>query len=498
MDEHAQRATIDFLSQSVTHGAPAGTAVEVVRTHASLVFLCGDSALKLKRAIAYSYLDYSTPERREAACREELAINQRIAPQLYLAVRAVTREPHGLALDGSGPAVDWVVAMRRFPDDALFDRIAARGALTPALITQLVAEVLAFHAAAEQTRRYGGAAAVAALIAGNDANLRKHGFDADRVARLRETQCAALDRIGALLERRREMGHVRHCHGDLHLGNVCLWQGTPTLFDAIEFDPTLSRIDVLYDLAFLLMDLWRRNLRDFASAVLNRYLDGSDEADGLATLPLFLSIRAAIRAHVAAAADKQAEAAAYFDLALTLIEPQPPRLIAVGGLSGTGKSTLAAGLAPHFGSAPGARVLRSDVVRKRLFGAAPGARLRPQAYSEAASEQVFAVLQTQAAAALRAGYAVVLDAVAARPEQRQAFAAVAQAAGVPFAGLWLEAPVDTLERRIGARRDDVSDATVEVLHQQLDYELGAINWIRLPADGAPADVLAAACAALGR
>jgi uncharacterized protein len=496
MDAATQRDAIAFLSRPETHGVPAGTRVDVVRTHASIVFLCGDGALKLKRAVRYSYLDYSTAARREAACRAELAINRRTAPALYLAVRPVTRGPGGLALNGTGEAIDWVVAMRRFPDAALFDRMAVRGALTAALMSRLAAVVVGFHAGAERTDRHGGRAQVDTLIDGNHANLLRSGVDPERVAALSAAQRAAVSRIGPLLDRRRAAGHVRHCHGDLHLGNICLWQGEPTLFDAIEFDPAISHIDVLYDLAFLLMDLRHRALDHFAALVFNRYLDAADEFDGLAALPLFLSIRAAIRAHVAAAAGKQADVLGYFELAETLMRPVPARLVAIGGLSGTGKSTLAAALAPEFGPAPGARILRSDVTRKRLFGVASHERLPAAAYSPAAAERVFAALNAEAATALRAGYAVILDSVAARPEQRQAFAATAQAAGVPFTGLWLEAPVATMEQRIVGRRDDVSDATVAVLRQQLGYDFGAIDWRRVPSGGDPAEVLVAARQAL--
>jgi uncharacterized protein len=491
MDEAEQRDVITLLSRPESYGAP-GEVVEVVRTHASIVFLCRETALKLKRAVRYSYLDYSTPALREAACREELTINQRIAPVLYLAVHPITRETDGhLALDGSGEPVDWVVAMRRFPDDALFDRMAVRGALTPALVLRLADAVLRFHGRATPSTRYGGTSAVAALIDSNALNLARGGFDRDRIAALSASHRTILQRVGGLLDWRRANAFVRQCHGDLHLGNICLYGGEPTPFDAIEFDQGLATIDVLYDLAFLLMDLLHRDRADFASLVFNRYLDAAPQDGGLAALPLFLSIRAAIRAHVNAAAGKP-DAGSYFDLANRLIEPVPARLIAIGGLSGVGKSTLAAALASELGLSPGARVLRSDIVRKRLFNVAPTDRLPEHAYSDATTRRVLAALQEESRQTLAAGYAVILDSVAAHQDQRHAFAALARNAGVPFTGLWLEAPRDTMERRIAARRDDVSDATVEVLRRQLDYDLGPIDWIRVDAENDPAATLAVA------
>lgn len=489
MSESDQNETVAFL----TRGAE-----QVIRTHASVVFLRGEQAFKLKRAVRYTYLDYSSLERRRVACEAELAINRRIAPALYEAVVPVCRGADGaLSLGGDGKPVDWVVVMRRFADAALLDRMAERGILTPTLMRALADTIAAFHAEAAPMRDFGGAAATRRLIDDNMVSLAK-GFPADRVAALRVAQHAAIDAVAAALDRRREQGHVRRCHGDLHLGNICLHDGEPTLFDAIEFDPAISNIDVLYDLAFLLMDLRHRRLEALANLVFNAYLDSADELDGLAALPLFLSLRATIRAHVNVALDRPDPAAAYLALAETIMRPVPPRLVAVGGLSGSGKSTLAAGLAPGIGIAPGARVLRSDVTRKRLFGVPPTTRLGPEGYTEAVNDRVFGDLREQAALALAAGYSVVLDAVAVRPEQRAAFAAVAAHAAVPFTGLWLEAPAETMEQRIERRRGDASDATVAVLRLQQDRDPGAMDWIRLNSGGTPTAVLAEATKYLAR
>lgn len=488
MEVESQADVIAFLSRG---------AERVLRTHASLVFLRGDRAFKLKRAVRYSYLDYGTAELRRAACEAELAINRRIAPSLYLAVRPVTRAADGtFALAGAGPPVDWLVEMRRFADDALFDQMAERGALTASLMGDLTEVVIAFHAAAAVAPAHGGRAAIGRLVDGNVENLIQAGFAAARIDGLQARQRAALVQVGELLDRRRAAGRVRQCHGDLHLGNICLYEGRPTLFDAIEFDPAIAHIDVLYDLAFLLMDLRHRKLDDFANLVFNRYLDGTDEAGGLPALPLFLSLRATIRAHVSAIVGKAEAARSYFDLAEALLQPVAPRLVAVGGLSGSGKSTVALALAPEIGIPPGARVLRSDVVRKRLLGVAPTTRLGAEGYSEAVTARVFAGLCRAAGEILATGYSVIIDSVAARPEQRAAFAAAAKQAGVPFTGLWLEAPVETMERRIGARRGDVSDATVDILRMQRGHDLGAIDWARVDAGGDLAAVLAAARAHL--
>ena len=496
-----QEETIAFLARPESYG-PGVAEVARIDTHASAVFLAGQRVYKLKRAVRFSYLDYSSPELRRRACEREVKLNRRTAPDLYLGVVPVTRGPSGLELGGEGEAVDWLVEMSRFDEAGLFDRMAAQGLLNERLMRDLADRVAEFHAAAEVDRAAGGAAAMAKVISGNDLNLRSAGatFAPGKVDRLRDASNEALERLTALLDRRRESGHVRLCHGDLHLRNICLFRGRPTLFDCVEFSDELARIDVFYDLAFLIMDLRHRRLDRFANQVFNRYLDRREEADGLAAMPLLLSLRAAIRAHTgAAAAARQRdpeeaailrrEIASYLDEALAFLAPAAPVLVAVGGLSGTGKSSLAYALAPELGRAPGARVLRSDVLRKRLMGAAPETRLAPAAYGPETTLRVYAGLRTEAAAAVASGQAVVADAVFLREKERDAIAGVARAAGVPFLGLWLEAPPEVLESRIAARRDDASDATLSVLRMQGRQVAGRIAWQRLDASPGRPDLV---------
>lgn len=495
----AQDEVIAFLTDPRTHG---GAEVARIDTHGAIVVLAGDRAYKLKRAVRFPYMDFSTLALRRRAAEAELALNRRTAPTLYLAVEPVTRTPSGaLAMGGVGPAVDWLVVMRRFDQEALFDRLAAKGALDARLMRELADAVLRFHAAAEPRPDHGGAAGIARVVAGNDQALREAGravFPQDKVAALKRASEAMLARKAALLEARRERGLVRHCHGDLHLGNICLFEGRPTLFDAIEFNEEIACVDVLYDFAFLLMDLDHRALRRLANLGFNRYLsDGARDGElgdlgGLAALPLFLACRAGVRAQVSAAAataqpDQRAarrlvEAArSYLDLALAYLAPPQPRLVAIGGLSGAGKSTLAQALAPDLGAAPGALVLRSDVIRKHLAGRDELSRLGPASYTPEASARVFETIRERARVALAAGQAVIADAVYGRMQERAMIESVARELGVRFDGLWLEAPAAVLKARVAARSGDASDATREVVRQQLGSPLGQIGWARLDA-----------------
>lgn len=482
-----QREIVAFLERPQTYGTR--DPVERIDTHISHVFLAGARAYKLKRAVKFPYVDFSTRELRHRYALAEVALNRRTAPQLYLGVMPVKRAAGGLALgamDENGDALDWLVVMRRFGQDRLLDALARAGKLTRAIAAELAEEIAAFHAKAEPAFGYGGRDAMESVALGNLAEIRKHTpgiFPPDKVVALDRGWAAALDAVGPLLDRRRQDGKVRRCHGDLHLRNICLIDDKPTLFDAIEFSAEFASIDLLYDLAFLLMDMVHRDLGDLANLVLNTYLSAADDYGGIAALPFFLSCRAGVRAHVAAAANPQApdEPRAYLDLAQKFLAPTRPALIAIGGLSGTGKTTVALGLAPALDAPPGAVVLRSDLTRKRLAGVHPLTRLPADAYTEAETARVYDRLIADARTVLAGGRGVIVDAMFARPEQRAALAAVARAAGVPFAGLWLETSPETRRARIGARTHDASDATADLVTQQEAYDIDPLDWPRIEA-----------------
>ena len=499
-----QDEVIRFLADPATHG---DTKVDHVETHGAHVFLAGDEALKIKRAVAYDYMDFSTLDARERMLRRELDLNQSAAPEIYRDVVPVTREGDGLAIDGGGTPVEWVLRMHRFPEGAELSEVVARGDFTDDLAEELGHVVSRYHAKAPK-REGDGAELIGAIVSELDSvfDRMRDRLGADRVTRFSERAHADLDSVGSLLSRRGREGRVRRCHGDLHLRNLVLIDGRPVPFDALEFDETLGTCDILYDLAFLVMDLQHRQGGHAANIVLNAWLfdqQGTEDA-GLVALPLFMAMRAGIRAMVevqtgAAAHDEQtahANGRAYLDYALDVLEAAPPRLLSVGGLSGTGKSTLARRLAPMIGRAPGAVHLRSDLERKALFGAGPQERLPDDAYTEKAGRAVYDRMLERAETILGAGQSVLLDATFLSAQERDSAAALARQMGVRCSGLWLEAPRTTLTRRVTERRGDASDADAAVVKKQTERDVGKLNWARLDTSGRLEDTVGRAVALL--
>ncbi|MGN6461923.1 MAG: AAA family ATPase [Pseudolabrys sp.] len=507
-DPQGQDAVIAALSDPAFHG---GAAVDVIETHAAMVFLAGNRALKIKRAVRFPFLDYSTLRLRRAACEAELRVNRVFAPQIYRRVVAITHDRCGkFTLDGDGPTAEWAVEMQRFDPDETFDRIAEREGIDEPTARALADAVLAAHARAPAMQADRWLAALREYLTQNDDAFieRSDLFDVAAVRALSRRSRETLDALRPLLRQRGRDGFIRRLHGDLHLGNIVRLNGAPVLFDAIEFDEWVATGDVLYDLAFLLMDLWARDLPLAANQIFNRYLQHAREPshlDALAALPLFLSLRAAIRAKVTAARltsahardpEIAAQAKHYFRLACDFIAPRKPALIAVGGLSGTGKSLLARALCAEIGPAPGAVLLRSDVARKNLSAVPETQRLPATAYTQKITRRVYDGLLEQAGRVLAAGHSVLVDAVFAQPQERAQIDAVAQDRTCRHVGLFLEADLATRMKRVGARIGDASDADAAVVQRQSSYDLGRLTWRRIDASGTPDDTLNAARTAL--
>jgi aminoglycoside phosphotransferase family enzyme/predicted kinase len=505
----SQEAVLAYLASPSTHGTRE---VERIDTHISTVFLAGDRALKVKRAVRYPFLDYSTLAKRKAACAAELAVNRRFAPQIYYGIVPITREPDGrLAIAGKGRPVEWAVDMRRFDEERTLDRLADAGEIDAALADALGREIAAAHREAPIIDAAPWIEALSSYLDRNATAFRAMPdlFAAAEIDALDRLSRASLARIRPLLIERGRLGLIRRGHGDLHLGNIALIDGKPVAFDAIEFDPVIASGDVLYDLAFLLMDLIERGLRAAANIVLNRYLIETQrvhDLDALCALPLFLSLRAAIRANVTAARMAAADAGgrppsaqaaqAYFALARGLIVTAPPVLVAVGGLSGTGKSVLARALAPELEPPPGAVVLRSDVERKALFAISETEKLPPAAYDRKVTAKVYGLLADKARRVIEAGHSAIVDAVYAEERERAAIRTVAAEAGSRFRGIYLVADLATRLARVGSRARDASDADQAVARRQEDHDLGRLDWTRIDASGTPAAMVARAKAAL--
>jgi aminoglycoside phosphotransferase family enzyme/predicted kinase len=504
-----QEPVFAFLADPATHG---GHPVRRIDTHAAVVFLAGDRVLKVKRAVRFPFLDYSTLERRRHFCAREIEVNRRFAPELYRGVVAIGRAPDGtLSIGEDGEPVEYAVEMARFDEAKTLDHLAESSGIGEQLADDLGRSVVAAHRDAPAIEPEPWIAALNSYREQDTAAFRAlpELFAPDDVQALDHMAREACVRLAPLLRARGRAGLVRQLHGDLHLGNIVLCDGRPVLFDAIEFDPLVASGDVLYDLAFLLMDLVQRGLALPANIVLNRYLADArrrDDLDGLAALPFFQSIRAAIRAKVtaarldhAAASEREAIAAlarSYFALACDLLKPARPTLVAIGGLSGTGKSRLGRLLAPTLAPAPGAVILRSDVVRKARFDVAETDKLPAGAYTADVTAGVYAALTTDMQRAVAAGYSVIVDAVFAHAEERDALRDAAGSCGINLHGLFLTADLETRLARIGSRGADASDADAEVARGQQSYELGAMDWIPVDASGTPDETLERARVAL--
>jgi aminoglycoside phosphotransferase family enzyme/predicted kinase len=477
---------VDRLGEPRCFPHPAAR-IERIETHISWVVLAGDFAYKLKKHLDLGFLDFSTLAKRRAACEDEVRLNRRLAPDLYLDVVAITGTADAPRIGGTGPPLEYAVRMRRFDREQELDRMLAAGTLTPEHIDELARLVARFHAAAPVGSAADPWGTPAIALANALANFEhvlalEQGPDiATRIAALKAWTRDTHARLAPLLEQRQRDGFVRECHGDLHLANMVLHAGRVVVFDCIEFNPALRWTDVMAEIAFTVMDLRHRGRPDLAQRFVNDYLEETGDYSGLGVLPFFLVYRAMVRAKVAAiraAQPKDAAAAArdhasfrsHLALAEAFARPWRTAIVITSGLSGSGKSFLAAKLA-----ATGDWIrLRSDVERKRLAGlqgrddshSAVGAGL----YANGASERTYARLAELAADIVAAGFPVIVDATFLTRAQRRMFRDLAAALRVPFAILAPQVSASRMRERVVARKaaaTDPSEATVAVLDRQL-------------------------------
>jgi uncharacterized protein len=434
---------------------------EVVETHISWVLLAGDSAWKLKKPVRLPFVDYGTLARRLHCCAEEVRLNRRLAPSVYLGVVRITGPAAAPEIDGAGETLDYAVHMRRFPQAALFSERALAGTLEPALVDRLAQRIAAFHLGAAPCTDTPAVSLSQRALAALDGALPLLP-PADQAA-LRRWVAAQAQSVDALWAARRAAGHARDVHGDLHLSNILALDDDVAAFDCIEFDPALRCIDVIEEVAFTLMDFAACGQPAPGWRFLDEWLQRTGEYEGLPGLPLCLVYRALVRALASHLREPfGADARRYAGQALDWSAPAHPRLVITCGLPGSGKSFASQQLLER----EGAIRIRSDVERKRLHGLDPLADSRASGvalYTPQATQRTYARLFELADLLLRAGLDVVLDAAFLRTQERRAARAVAQAAAVPFAILACEAPDAVLRERLLARRGDASEADVAVL-----------------------------------
>jgi aminoglycoside phosphotransferase family enzyme/predicted kinase len=464
--------------------------VRLAETHISWVLLTGEYAYKIKKPLRLSFLDYSTLERRQALCEEEVRLNRRHAPGLYLGVSAITGSAAAPRVDGAGPVLEHAVRMRQFDASDELAALLAAGSVTDADMTALGEDIAGFHDVADPAPMegtFGDPDRVHRVTLDNFAELRRLPEAAPWLARLDALESRLtllLERDRSLMIARRGEGRVRECHGDLHCGNVVRWQGRLTPFDGIEFEPGLRYIDVVNDVAFLTMDLAERGHAALRRAVLQAWREALGDCDGLPLLPYYEAYRALVRAKVAALRALQEDPGSparagtvatcerYLDWAIARVRERRPSLLLTCGLSGSGKTWLARQLGPRLG----ALHLRSDVERKRLAGLAPheDSRSAPDAgiYTREFNDRTYARLHECAAACLAAGEHVIVDAAFLRRHERQRFLTLAEENDSPAAIVHCRAPESVLRQRVAARsaaRTDASEAGLDVLLRQPGY-----------------------------
>ncbi len=445
----------------------------VIETSCATVVLKGNEAFKVKKSVDFGFLDFSTADKRREALLRELQFNRRAAPDIYREV---------IAIDGES-----VLVMRRFDTAAVLgEQSLGREDWSPDLnLMQDLGEAIAeFHAQSPVCHDDNHLNNIKYTIDSNRKNIslfeNQLGTDVEAYeAEILATYEALRPDINA----RFKAGRMRHCHGDLHLGNILIEDGKPVLFDCIEFNEHLMQVDVLYDLAFLLMDLWVRGHRTAANRVMNAWMDRAARLEGeaglyegLKLLPLYMSARAGVRCHVVANTGEMDKARQYLEAARQFLRPVEATISAVGGLSGSGKSTYSRAFAANKGRAPGGVILRSDELRKRLWNWPAYEALPAEAYRNEESVRVHAHMFALGRTAAGAGQAVIFDATFRDSALRNQAEAVASTAGVAFDGTWLDVGPAIRAERVGARRRDVSDATVEIAAAQEGIDPATISW----------------------
>jgi uncharacterized protein len=471
---------IQQMMQPEFYPHPVQSPIQLIQTHVSYVLLTGDYAYKLKKPVNFGFLDYSTLEKRQHFCQEELRLNQRCAPELYLEVLAIAKTNGRFALNGTGEPADYTVKMRQFPQEGLLANLYSHGQLTAERLQELAQVIAQFHhstASNEYIRSFGEPAKVREAIDENFQQTEKYIGNPQTQAQFDETR-AYNDRLFAeeshLFVERMQRDRIRECHGDLHLDNICLWNDRLWLFDCIEFNEPFRFVDVMYDIAYIIRDLEARDRPDLSTVFLNAYIEATGDWEGLQVLPFYVNRQAYVRAKIVSfllddpavpAADKQQAqetAASFYRLAWKYSQPRQGRLTLMAGLSGSGKSTTARALACHTGAIH----IRSDAVRKHLGGIPLDQRGSDALYSPEMTQKTYDRLLDLGILLAKRGYPVILDAKYDRQSLRAPVVAIAQAQQIPLQIIHCDAPLSVLSDRLHHRTGDIADATADLLPKQ--------------------------------
>ncbi|HEY9642688.1 MAG TPA: AAA family ATPase [Coleofasciculaceae cyanobacterium] len=480
MTDSVLPALIQQMMQPEFYPHPVQSPIQLIQTHVSYVLLTGDYAYKLKKPVNFGFLDYSTLEKRQHFCQEELRLNQRCAPELYLEVLPIAEADGHFYLNGTAEPVDYTLKMRQFPQEGLLANLYSQGKLTTDRLQELARVIARFHqttASNDYIRSFGEPAKVREAIDENFQQTEKYIGGPQTQTQFDETR-AYNDRLFAeeshLFVERMHADRIRECHGDLHLDNICLWNDRLWLFDCIEFNEPFRFVDVMYDIAYVIRDLEARERPDLSTLFLNTYIEETGDWEGLQVLPFYVNRQAYVRAKIVSfllddpavpAADKekaQATAARFYRLAWQYSQPRQGRLTLMCGLSGSGKSTTARALACHTGAIH----IRSDAVRKHLGGIPLDQRGGDELYSAEMTQKTYDRLLNLGILLAQRGYPVILDAKYDRQSLREPVMATAQQQQMPLQIIHCDAPFEVLSDRLRRRTGDIADATADLLPKQ--------------------------------
>ncbi len=505
-----QKEIVEALLKPETYGLTQP--VELVHSHIARLFFAGDFVYKLKRSLSFAYVDFSTPEKRRLACVREMKRSAVYAPQLVLGTKPIKKLPDGKIVIGgkAGEEIDTLVVMRRLKPEALLPNVIQNGGFDRFEAMDLAEQLADLHGKSKIFRKKWGPETVRRLILETQTHLLPFCGSLFDVQKLNGWVSFCLENLQAqahLIAFRQKTGHVRKCHGELVLSNIALEKGRFLFFSPLEYDETLDCTDTLYDLACLLMDLEAAGQRRLVNILFNHYMAYMNDMEGFPLLSLYQSMHAMIRALFCAKKmryyqgeqrkKERALAKHYFELGLHFSKKFPPVLIACGGLSGSGKSRVAREIGGFTDPAPGAVVLRDDIIRKQILGVAPHEKLPSQSVSPAFEKVVYDILRQQARTALSGGSCVILDALFYDPVERQSAELLAQELGVPFAGFWMEAPLDVRLKRIRSRLRNPSDVTdVAELERQATLKTGRVTWRKIDTAGPKEETVAKVAAVL--